>query len=284
MSSSKITAMLVNYMRHRFRSGESPLALSLNQAGHLRPDPRRDVMISGLSPEDRAVLDGILKRFPSGSDEVIGVRGVYQDAAITAALAAGMDIVLMGAGMDTACSRFHDELSQGESLMYEVDLPETQSQKLELLGTARNPKVKYLQCDFSDPEAYPFDGIRHNRAGRLFVWMGVAMYLPKEAVVAMLRGFREVMLPGDALVMDYPQPPDLSNPQIKAALEALAEKGEPVKFSAESMATLAEELGFDLAEDVGWGEFAEGMTGIPADPARARQLSFCTLMPARSAA
>lgn len=272
------TALLVQYMRQRFReealaAPDSSMALRADLMAF--SDPAAQQMILQMTPQEKALLDGILSKFPPGSCETIGARVLFQDSYLRRwHLGREANVVLLGAGMDTMSNRFAD---QPNLKFWELDLPAAQQDKLRRLGGAQ-PNTTYLSCDFLTED--PFAVLRaalDPQLPTLYVWMGVAMYLPLTAVKAMLSRAAAALSPGDLFLMDYPQPPDESDAQVAAALEALRKAGEPVKFSAQNIRALAVEHDLEVLRDEPWGAFMRNAYSFRVAPERWAQLSFCSL-------
>ena len=97
---------------------------------------------------------------------------------------ADVNIVILGAGYDTRCYRLN--LAQRGVHTYEVDTSSTQRAKLKCLSFAgiNTGKTKFVSCDFTTENW--LDQLQLNgfsmKLPSLFVWEGVTMYLPREAV------------------------------------------------------------------------------------------------------
>jgi methyltransferase (TIGR00027 family) len=272
----KITASLVNVMRSMFRKG--PLGLKMRAA--VRPDPAGEAMVAALAPEERAAIEAIMSKFPPNSEDVLGTRMVFQDkhAARYVRDNPGCQVVLMGAGMDMVSSRFEQELERGDFRLFEVDLPATQDHKMGL--TARSEHTTYVGVDFT-AGVDPFQMLRLSgldpEVPTIWVWMGVAMYLDEQTVHGLLDSFSKNMKGADVLLMDYPKPPSLEDAQTQAALKALRDAGEPVKFAPSDFRGLAQRHHFSVVDDVSWGAAAAIFSGESSPNPPRNELSFAAL-------
>lgn len=97
---------------------------------------------------------------------------------------ADVNVVILGAGYDTRCFRLN--LADRGVYTFEVDTPSTQQAKIKSLNKAGiDPgKTKFVSCDFTSEDW--LDRLQVNgfsmKLPSLFVWEGVTMYLPCEAV------------------------------------------------------------------------------------------------------
>jgi methyltransferase (TIGR00027 family) len=187
--------------------------------------------------------------------------------------------VILGAGLDTFAYR-----SGGGIRVFEVDHPATQRWKRRLLadsGTAIPDTVTYVPVDLEHDS--PAHGLVENGFDRsrpaLVSWLGVVMYLTREAIgetLAMVAGFA----PGTQIVLDYILPADLRDAagEEYATLVApvAAERGEPwlSYFGPAEMATLLEEHGFDVVEQVGQREAVAPALWERTDALRPHRLSM----------
>src|SRR2546422_6669942 len=124
-------------------------------------------------------------RWP-GPRAAVSVRTRWLDDAITAALARGLDqLVLLGAGFD---ARAHRLPGIERVRVFEVDHPATQAMKRRVVGAAP-AHVSYVPVIFGRdtlPDALERAGLR-NEARTLFLWEGVTNYLDEPTVDSTLR-------------------------------------------------------------------------------------------------
>jgi methyltransferase (TIGR00027 family) len=114
-------------------------------------------------------------------------------------------VVILGAGFDTRAYRLADLLKNAR--VFEVDQPSTQEYKKRRVretGIEVPPNLTYVPVDFRHDKL----GDVLNAAGydsalkTFFIWEGVTMYLPEEAVEQTLR-WVAAQAPGSAIVFDF---------------------------------------------------------------------------------
>jgi len=97
---------------------------------------------------------------------------------------ADVNVVILGAGYDTRCYRLG--LPERGVQTFEVDTPSTQQAKIKALSNAgiNASKTKFVTCDFTSEDW--LDRLQMNgfsmKIPTLFVWEGMTMYLPRDAV------------------------------------------------------------------------------------------------------
>jgi methyltransferase (TIGR00027 family) len=174
-------------------------------------------------------------------------RTVILDRAIASA-APIAQLVILGAGFDTRAWRL-DTLAA--ATVFEVDHPSTQALKREQAEAipAKARYVHFVATDFrADNLAHSLRTSGYDPSRPAFwLWEGVTMYLPPEAVAANLASFAAISAPGSHLAMTY-----LSKDRRRIPRSLfLALLGEPVR-SAFSPAELA-----DLGKSCGWACHAD---------------------------
>ena len=197
-----------------------PLAIRMigaDAADRLRAHPEEHDRSSPLRPFVRAI---VVVRSRLAEDEV--ARGVAAGVA---------QYVILGAGLDTFAYRNpHPALR-----VFEVDHPATQARKRERLaatGLAVPDQLTFVACDFgreSMPAALDRSGFDRARPA-VFAWLGVVMYLEREAVMETL-AFIGSLPERTAVIFDYALPPHLfgwrARWRYRRRLEDLARRGEP---------------------------------------------------------
>jgi len=193
------------------------------------------------------------------------------DAHLVAALRSGIgQIVILGAGLDARAWRLP---ALGSSTVFEVDHPATQQYKQRRIGR-RTPlaDVRYVAVDFEKErfsEGLERAGFRSTDPS-MWIWEGVAMYLPLDAIRDTLEQLTRLSAGGSELAMTYRVPGMLPFGAFgRAAIPALFKAaGEPLKGTLEPhdlASTVAPEW------DVVYDDNARGwqkLTGSRADPAR----------------
>ena len=160
------------------------------------------------------------------------MRSRYAEDLLVEAAARGVrQCVVLGAGLDT----FGYRNPIRDLRTFEVDHPDTQRWKRDWFagqGIAAPSSLTFAPVDFERQkiaDGLRAAGFRDDRPA-FFSWLGVVVYLSKEAVTETLR-FAASCAPGSGLVFDYSPPADALNEAERAwraAAEArVASLGEP---------------------------------------------------------
>jgi len=201
-----------------------------------------------------------------------------EDVVLRAASSGVRQYVILGAGMDSFAYR-HPELGHGLQI-YEVDHPMSQVWKQQRLAELSLPlpdNVTFVAVDFEKQaldEALEAAGFAF---GELAVvsWIGVTMYLAREAIDATLRVIARCR-PGTQLVLSYDQPPEVLAESGRALLADVsgtaARLGEPFvsPFRPEELDDLLTDHGFGSITHFGateavrdyFGGTDRGMPGV----------------------
>jgi methyltransferase (TIGR00027 family) len=156
------------------------------------------------------------------------VRSAFAEDRLRQAVARGVrQCVVLGAGFDTFAYR-QPAWMHGVRL-FEVDAPPTQAEKrarLAAAGIAEPPNVVYAAIDF---ERTPLaDGLRdaglEPGAPAFFSWLGVMVYLTRDAVDAVFRTVA-AMPPGTEIAFTFTQ----GNDAFDGLAKRVAELGEPLR-------------------------------------------------------
>jgi methyltransferase (TIGR00027 family) len=195
----------------------------------------------------------------AGARAAVVIRSRYTEDRLAAAVRDGItQYVILGAGLDS----FGYRSALAERVrVFEVDHPATQRWKRHSLAEAGITTPETLTFVPVDLEAEsPTDHLLRGGFDRsrpaLVSWLGVTMYLTREAIddtLAMVGG----LAPGTEIVTDYFVPPDLRDAAGQTYAEgvgaAAAERGEPwlSAFSPQEMSALLDKHGFGPVEQVG---------------------------------
>jgi methyltransferase (TIGR00027 family) len=211
----------------------------------------------------------LLDRWAPGLHVHILLRARYAMERVKQAAWEGADqVVLLGAGFDTTAMR-HD---RPRVTFYEVDSPPTQRAKRERLERhglePRHPTV-YVPCDFERDSVGELlaDGGFDRERRSVVVWLGVSMYLTRQAFDRALGEVAEVCGPRSNLVLDYIDPAviDGSSPYVGARRlrRSVARRGEPYRlgFAPEELSAALHERGFEVTEHLRTPELAERYGG-----------------------
>jgi methyltransferase (TIGR00027 family) len=269
------------------------LATSLMRAAHSRLDPSpliddswgdrlvskaerdriRERLLGSMDPDARAaalrepaaVLDNYFLANTSYPGVVI--RSRYAEDALKSATEQGTrQYVLIGAGFDSFSLRrpaFSADLE-----IFEIDHPATQSLKLKRInecGIALPPSVHFISADLAREtlaSALARSSFRGSEPA-FFSWLGVTVYLTREANMATLRAIATCSAPGSELVFSYVDQIEFTEggrraPDHPNAL-AVARLGEPYVsgFNPVELPDDLKQAGLDLVEDLNGHQMAE---------------------------
>lgn len=187
----------------------------------------------------------------------IALRVRYADDARAAAVDDGIDqLVLLGAGFDTTGLR----MDKAAMTLFEVDAPATQAHKRPVVERlASGDQTVWVSCDFEH------DALRQRllEAGfeparpSLVVWLGVSMYLTREAIDTTLADLAQLCAPGSRLVLDYIRDGVAAArtpwPGANRIARLVARRGEPYRsdFTEHSLDVLLTAHGLQPAEHLG---------------------------------
>lgn len=218
--------------------------------------------IARLSPQDRA------------SVTTMYLRTKHLDSALNDAVRAGTgQVIILGAGFDSRGYRFRDRLRNVRFI--EVDAGPTQDYKKqrvrEVLGELPG-EVRYVPMDFTkDDLLTELAKAEYSRTERsLYIWEGVAMYLPEAAVTSTLHFLRDHAAPGSRVVFDYTL---ASDPRINDRTTRFARYGETwlFGFPGTSAVEFLRRAGLDTVTDLSYPELAtmyarrpDGTSPLPA--------------------
>jgi methyltransferase (TIGR00027 family) len=250
-----------------FTASRTALATSLMRAAHTRLDPNPlidDPWGDRLVPESvreslgspGSILDQSMLQSRSYPNVITRTR--YAEDALKTAIEAGVEqYVLIGAGFDSFALRrppFSAALQ-----IFEIDFPATQFLKLERIaacGVTLPDSVHFIAADLSQESVAaalarsPFDAAKLT----FFSWLGVTMYLTRDANIATLRSLASCSPAGSTVVFTY-----LDERLFQAQSESfrelqsrVASLGEPFQsgFDPDSLAASLAASGLNLIEDV----------------------------------
>ncbi len=231
-------------------------------------DALRRKALSGMDDGERAaaqaapasIVDAWL-RAHAGYANVIN-RSRYAEDALHAAVGRGVrQYVLIGAGFDSYALRAPDEARHLE--IFEIDHPATQSLKRRRLAECGVPppdSLHFIAADLAQEslgEALSRSAFNAAKPA-FFTWLGVTMYLAREANLASLRAISRCAAPGSELVFTYIDQrafaagPARSADAFARLRQSVASIGEAF-LSGFDPAALAQDLadaGFELVEDL----------------------------------
>ncbi len=188
---------------------------------------------------------------------------IAEDALSTAVERGVLQIVILGAGLDTFALRNpHGAL---EIRIYEVDHPATQTWKRERLAEAEialPPGLIFVPVDFERDdvgEKLAAAGFQQN-APAFFTWLGVVPYLTEDAIGRTLDYISSI--PNSEVVFDYMEPPEAFSEELRQIEKARAEQLERIgersdrRFEPAGIAEILRSHGFCAIEDIGFQEIA----------------------------
>jgi len=204
--------------------------------------------------EFRAVLERSGLRPTQGH---IVQRARLADDALAVCVARGvLQLVVLAAGLDSSCLRRDPRVR-----VVEIDHPASQRAKRERLAALGAPleRVEFATVDFAREElAAALARTSLDRTRPAFVtWIGVSMYLPRDAAFATLEQIRANVAPGSELVFDYPIPLEQLAPDVleiaRTKNRGLVKLAEPrvTTYDPADLARALAERGWALVEDVG---------------------------------
>ncbi len=269
------TAMAAALARS-LHSMHDPLPLIDDRWGHrFVPDAVLEGLVaaftsgSGGEPQDQdapraplEVLHAALGAMPAYANVVVRTR--FTEDLLARSIDRGVrQYVLVGAGLDSFALRRPDPTDVD---VFEVDHPATQGfkrQRFAALGIEPPASLVLLPADLSEERLTsvlgrsPFD----SGSPAFFSWLGVTMYLTREANVAALRAIAECAASGSELVLSYIDQAVFGGATAEGfedGQRAVTSLGEPwlSGFDPSAIGDDLDALGFDLIEDVSDAELA----------------------------
>jgi len=273
-----------------FKASRTSLATALMRAIHTRRDPHpliedpwgdrmvpesfrlayREAALASLDPEGReralagehagdprnSLADLALRASPAYAGVITRTR--YTEDALRVAVAGGVrQYVIIGAGFDSFALRrpaFARDLE-----IFEVDHPATQALKRRRLGecaVAPSAGLHFVAADLATEEldtALASNGF-HSGTLSFFSWLGVTMYLTREANLATLRAIARSATAGSQLVFTYfdQRVYGLAGGRFGELASRVAALGEPFRsgFDPNTIAADLHGCGLTLEEDL----------------------------------
>ncbi|MBI3770163.1 MAG: class I SAM-dependent methyltransferase [Deltaproteobacteria bacterium] len=256
------------------KASQTALGVSLMRAIHTRLDHPQHIDDPW---GDRLVLDS--ERAAFGSEArlrrspgygLVILRTRYTEETLAAAVARGVrQYVILGAGMDSFALR-QPAFAQGVDVI-EVDHPASQTLKRERLracGARVPPRLHFVPADLSrEPLATALTRSPYRSVEpAFFSWLGVAVYLAREANLATLRGIAAGAAAGSELVFTYMDQRDMDaeSDSIRDLRSRVAALGEPwvSGFDPTQLGDDLRQVGLSLVEDFNgeeiWRKYCTG--------------------------
>ncbi|HEY3793193.1 MAG TPA: class I SAM-dependent methyltransferase [Bradyrhizobium sp.] len=228
--------------------------------GRMDPDARAEAL-----REPGSLLDNYF--LTNTSYPGVVMRSRYAEDALKSAMKRGTrQYVLIGAGFDSFALRrpaFSEDLE-----IFEIDHPATQSLKIERIGgcgVALPPSVHFIAADLASEtlaSALARSSFRGSEPA-FFSWLGVTVYLTREANMATLRAIATCSAPGSEVVFSYVDQIEFAEGGRRAPdhpnAQAVAQLGEPYVsgFDPMEIASDLKQAGLDLVEDLNGHQMAE---------------------------
>jgi methyltransferase (TIGR00027 family) len=222
------------------------------------PDAVREILraraVATISPQATAD-DYLLASQPYAN---VVIRSRYAEDALRAAVTNGVrQYVLIGAGFDSFALRRPAFAADLE--IFEIDHPATQTLKLEQIarnGITLPDSVHFIAADLAEhsvAEVLAGSAFRPDQTA-FFSWLGVTMYLTKEANFATLRSIASCARPGSELAFTYIDARMLTSKsqEFLELARTVADLGEPFVYGFD-LQTIAADLrscGLSLVEDL----------------------------------
>jgi methyltransferase (TIGR00027 family) len=197
----------------------------------------------------------------------IVARGRFIEDLVEEQAARGVgQYVILGAGLETFAQRRPELASR--LLMFEIDRPGPQAWKrrrLVDLGFGIPSFLRFVPVDFEAGEPWwermAASGFDSGRPA-VVASTGVSMYLTRDAIAATLHAIAS-LAPGSTLAISFLLPIELTDPEVRPAIERAAERaranGTPFIsfFTPTEILTLARDAGFREAQHVSAATLAE---------------------------
>ncbi|MCZ0730726.1 class I SAM-dependent methyltransferase [Mycolicibacterium iranicum] len=225
----------------------------------------------------RAFISMIDRQSPNLHTFIV-LRVRYVEDVYRAALDDGIDqIVLLGAGFDTTSLRW----AASSVTVFEVDAPSTLSDKRTLLDAhlpspADNARTVWVPCDFEHDQLQQrlldcgFDPARPC----VVAWIGVTMFLTREAIAATLADLAALCAPHSRLVLDYIDEDVVTEASrwagARRVARSVARRGEPYRtgFTQEGIVFLLAQHGFACTDHARAPSLAQRYTSTSDNPAK----------------
>jgi methyltransferase (TIGR00027 family) len=271
------TALVTSLMRALHTRRDPPTVLDDPWGDRLVPKSVREGMreriLSGMDPDARATAlrapDSLVDDFLLTNSAYPGVviRSRYTEDALKQAIDKGTgQYVLIGAGFDSFALRRPDFAKDLE--IFEIDHPATQTLKIQRIrecGVTLPPSVHFIAADLSSETlaaALARSSFRGDQPA-FFSWLGVTVYLTREANLATFRAIATCSAPGSELVFSYVDQIEFAaggarSPDSENA-KAVATMGEPYisGFDPRQIAGDLVQAGLKLIEDIDGRQMSE---------------------------
>jgi methyltransferase (TIGR00027 family) len=259
-------------------------------------DGFRRRILARMDTEARAVAlrspDQVLDNFLLANAAYPGVvlRSRYAEDALRAAVQRGIrQYVLIGAGFDSFALRrpaFAETLE-----IFEIDHPATQQLKLRRIkacGITLPPSVHFVAADLANEglsTALARSPYRNDEPG-FFSWLGVTVYLTREANLSTLRAVAAVGAAGSELVFSYVDQIEFAEGGSRSPhspnAQAVAAMGEPYisGFNPAELACDLQQVGLELVEDLDGPQMSQRYRTNALRPTASMHIALARVAPA----
>jgi methyltransferase (TIGR00027 family) len=250
-----------------FAASRTALATSLMRAAHTRLDRHpliEDPWGERLVPDSVRALFSDESLIRSRAYANVITRTRYAEDALQAAVTKGVrQYVLIGAGFDSFALRRPAFAAQLQ--IFEIDFPATQRLKLQRIaecGISLPDSVHFVATDLSEESVAAALSRSSYRKDQLtfFSWLGVTMYLAREANLATLESIASCSPPGSELVFTYFDARlfQRASESFQEMRDRVASIGEPFLsgFNPGSIADDLRRCGLALVEDLDGSDMA----------------------------
>jgi methyltransferase (TIGR00027 family) len=243
------------------------------RAAHTRLDPHPlindpwgdrlvpDSAKRALASSDETLDESLMRSRPYAN---VVVRTRYAEDALKAAVSKGVrQYVLIGAGFDSFSLRRPAYAANLQ--IFEIDFPATQRLKIERIdacGIALPDSVHFIEADLSKESVAAALAHSSFESTRLtfFSWLGVTMYLTREANISTLRSIASCSPAASEVVFTYLDERlfEAQSDSFREMQQRVAAMGEPFLsgFNPAELAANLAPCGLDLVEDLNGSEAA----------------------------
>jgi methyltransferase (TIGR00027 family) len=266
-----VTALVTAFARAYHATHDDPLIFADNLADRWFTDQERaffEKSMSGLLP----LLDPQAAAGNPDNDTALAIsmqlmncpvtlsRSRYSEDSLRQAVNQGVwQYVILGAGFDTFTWRRPEWADAVQ--VFEVDHPTTQQMKRERMAIQQMEipaQLHFLPVDFESQnfrEVLLASDYQTDRPG-FFSWLGVSLYLTREAILHTLADFSALAAPQSEMVFDYVDLDALdsekASPRMNVMRMIVQQSGEPIQtgFDPNDLAEEVARLGMVVEEDL----------------------------------
>jgi methyltransferase (TIGR00027 family) len=255
------------------KASRTALLTSLMRAAHSRRDPHPliddrwgDRLVPESVKRSLAASDELLDESLMGSRSYANVimRTRYAEDALKAAVARGVQqYVLIGAGFDSFSLRL--PAFSASLQIFELDFPATQQLKVERIeacGMRLPDAVHFIAADLSEENIAAALARSSFKTDQLtfLSWLGVTMYLTREANLATFRSIAACSPPGSEVVFTYLDERifQAQSESFRDLQQRVASVGEPFRsgFNPTELEQILAACDLELLEDLNGSEAA----------------------------